>query len=190
MILGWSCLNNNRVSRRLEIFKARRGGDSKVVRTVPCAALRNLLPLRARLSCTLRTAQRTVRIVIYASLRFLNLKRLLRTCIGHSGGPGPSINATASWTAVAKMHGASLHRRHRFREVKPVLLPQLALQPPSASDNFSFRSCIGVMGRVIRRNSTKVQSSCARIAPFGCFAHMTTKPSAITALGQTQRLCC
>jgi hypothetical protein len=28
---------------------------------------------------------------------------------------GPSTSATASWTAVAEMHGASLHRRHRFR---------------------------------------------------------------------------
>jgi hypothetical protein len=31
--------------------------------------------------------------------------------------------ATASWSAVAEMHGASLHRRHRFREVKNILRP-------------------------------------------------------------------
>jgi hypothetical protein len=44
----------------------------------------------------------------------------------HSNPQGLSINAPASWTAVAEMHGASLHRRHRFREVKPVLFPQPA----------------------------------------------------------------
>jgi len=57
----------------------------------------------------------------------------LRFCIVGSGGWAPSINAPASWTAVAQMQGASLHRRHRFRQVRPILLPQPDLQPPIAS---------------------------------------------------------
>ncbi len=36
-----------------------------------------------------------------------------------------STHATRSfWSAVAQMHGASLHRSYRFREVKNVLRPK------------------------------------------------------------------
>jgi hypothetical protein len=42
-------------------------------------------------------------------------------------------HATASWTAVAEMRGASLHRRHRFREVLNALGPYLAVRPAKAA---------------------------------------------------------
>ena len=39
----------------------------------------------------------------------------------------------ASWSAVTEMHGASLHRRHRFRGVKDHLWPQYFVRPAGAA---------------------------------------------------------
>ena len=46
---------------------------------------------------------------------------------------GSQASATASWTAVTEMHGASLHRRHRFRGVRGALWPQPAVRPAKAA---------------------------------------------------------
>ena len=42
---------------------------------------------------------------------------------------GTQDHATAFWSAVAQMHGASLHRSYRFREVKKTLRPETASSP-------------------------------------------------------------
>jgi len=44
-----------------------------------------------------------------------------------------SCRAPASWSAVTEMHGASLHRRHRFRGVKEVLWTHYFIRPAKAA---------------------------------------------------------
>ena len=51
----------------------------------------------------------------------INGARFRASLMGFEGWVCQS-HATASWTAVAEMQGASLHRRHRFREVSDFLL--------------------------------------------------------------------
>jgi hypothetical protein len=46
---------------------------------------------------------------------------------------GHPSHATASWSAAAEMHGASLHRRHRFRGVLSVPRPHPAVRPAKAA---------------------------------------------------------
>jgi hypothetical protein len=62
-------------------------------------------------------------------------RRRAQACRTHSktlrvrAGTGAFENATASWTAVTEMHGASLHRRHRFRGVMNFLWTYCAVRP-------------------------------------------------------------
>ena len=46
---------------------------------------------------------------------------------------GSQASAPASWTAVTEMHGASLHRRHRFRGVQRGIRPQHSIRPARAA---------------------------------------------------------
>ncbi len=52
---------------------------------------------------------------------------------GHAWQDDRSRHAAASWTAVTEMHGASLHRRHRFCGVVDVLWTQDAVRPAKAA---------------------------------------------------------
>jgi len=54
------------------------------------------------------------------------------TYMGVEGLRHPN-HAEAFWSAVAQMHGASLHRSYRFREVENVLRPKPAIQPAKAA---------------------------------------------------------
>jgi hypothetical protein len=44
-------------------------------------------------------------------------------------------SATAFWSAVAKMHGASLHRSYRFRGVKHARRSKPAVRPEKAASH-------------------------------------------------------
>ncbi len=49
-----------------------------------------------------------------------------------------SGHVTAFWSAVAKMHGASLHRNYRFRGVLNILLPKPSVQPAKAASRLGL----------------------------------------------------
>ncbi len=64
-------------------------------------------------------------------------------------GAGYPEHAAASWSAVAEMHGASLHRRHRFGRVMSLRWPQGAVQPSKQVTRQGLVACIGPLRLLI-----------------------------------------
>ena len=74
------------------------------------------------------------------SREFLTLQDTRCTAPEHREKIRSEASATASWTAVTKMQGARLHRRHRFRMVSRIRRPQHAVRPAKAASRPACRS--------------------------------------------------